>query len=606
MSRHHPYGGYDGPQRRGGPPGPGPERHARFERGGSRGGRGGRGGAPGRGGYGGGPPPSNGYGNNQYNAAAPYGGGGESYNDYSGASEGRYQDSYEDDPGREPMQHRRRERDDHVHESLIEERIQRERPCRTLFIRNIKYETNSEDVRHQFEEYGEIKSFYDLVSSRGMVFVTYFDLRAAERARERLQGTEIAGRPIDVHYSLPRADEQSGRCDRDKNQGTLLVALHNSASGQPLDDNELRRKFQQFGDVKGIKPAGGINERYVELYDTRACEAAHDKLRHQPLQDGEMDIAFAWDIPDHPLPPGPVPRKNENDSPRGGFSGDRGRGRGRGRGFARGQGFRGGYGGGGGGGGGDYRDDNDGRYGGRDDWDQRSHDRRDPHDGYTRDRPPPRTYDGYNPPDIGPAANMYGYGNPDGPPPENRLEQAKKVQQLLEALKHPPGAAAAPSPPASAASRPGPPAPGLPGVSGPPGSYYAPPSVPAAVPPPSTAYSQAPYAQPQYPPYNAPPPPGPSAAPHAAAPPPATAAPIPANLLALLQAQQTPTPPPPFNHSGPPPPAVNHAAMYQQQPPPSAPAPALVASGSTPTAAAGQMQSAQVAQLMAMLQQKRA
>lgn len=32
----------------------------------------------------------------------------------------------------------RRERDDKVHESIIEERIQRERPCRTLFIRNIK------------------------------------------------------------------------------------------------------------------------------------------------------------------------------------------------------------------------------------------------------------------------------------------------------------------------------------------------------------------------------------------------------------------------------------------------------------------------------------
>ena len=32
----------------------------------------------------------------------------------------------------------RKERDDKIHDSLIEERIQRERPCRTLFIRNIK------------------------------------------------------------------------------------------------------------------------------------------------------------------------------------------------------------------------------------------------------------------------------------------------------------------------------------------------------------------------------------------------------------------------------------------------------------------------------------
>jgi hypothetical protein len=37
-----------------------------------------------------------------------------------------------------PKRGPKRERDDKVHESIIEERIQRERPCRTLFIRNIK------------------------------------------------------------------------------------------------------------------------------------------------------------------------------------------------------------------------------------------------------------------------------------------------------------------------------------------------------------------------------------------------------------------------------------------------------------------------------------
>lgn len=65
-----------------------------------------------------------------------------------------------------------------------------------------------------FEEHGDIRTFFDLISGRGMVFVTYvsdtpiaqqlapycalyqYDLRAAERARERLQGSEISGRPV--------------------------------------------------------------------------------------------------------------------------------------------------------------------------------------------------------------------------------------------------------------------------------------------------------------------------------------------------------------------------------------------------------------------------
>lgn len=85
-----------------------------------------------------------------------------------------------------------------MHDSLIEQRIKRERPCRTLFIRNIKvsfqpvqnlifrrqltpiqYETDSEGVRKQFEEFGEIKTFFDLISNRGMVFVTYVSISHA-------------------------------------------------------------------------------------------------------------------------------------------------------------------------------------------------------------------------------------------------------------------------------------------------------------------------------------------------------------------------------------------------------------------------------------------
>jgi hypothetical protein len=38
-------------------------------------------------------------------------------------------------------------------------------------------------------------------------------------------------------------------------QGTLQVTLRGSQTGQ-IDDNELRRKFQQYGDIKTIRPIG--------------------------------------------------------------------------------------------------------------------------------------------------------------------------------------------------------------------------------------------------------------------------------------------------------------------------------------------------------------
>lgn len=350
------------------------------------------------------------------------------------------------DRARRPV---RRERDDKVHDSIIEERIQRERPCRTLFIRNIKYETNSDDVRRQFEEHGEIKTFFDLISTRGMVFVTYFDLRAAERARDRLQGSEISGRPIDVHYSLPR-DDQKGQ-DREKNQqfqGTLQVTLRSSPSGQPIDDGEVRRKFQQFGDVKSVRPVGERpDSRYVEFYDTRACDDAFDRLRHQGLQDGVMDIVFAWDVNDGNAG-GPPDRggRNWEEGGRGmrGGRGRGGRGRGRGRGFdedydRRGEGDHGRMDREPRGRGGRYEDDISGR-GGR------------AGGGYNDRFDNSRGGYGGSAPAYGNTPGGYGMppqgiSQPPPPPPvqpaaaaapvDDRLEQARKVQQLLAALKQP-------------------------------------------------------------------------------------------------------------------------------------------------------------------------
>jgi len=102
--------------------------------------------------------------------------------------------------------------------------------------------------------------------------------------------------------------------------------LVDSQNRQIMDDNEVRRKFQQFGDVKDVKPVivNGIkrpeyvldpihgntcsptlfSQRLVEMYDSRACEIAHDRLRDQSLQDGVMGIEFEWDSPQMQAVPG--------------------------------------------------------------------------------------------------------------------------------------------------------------------------------------------------------------------------------------------------------------------------------------------------------------
>ncbi|KAI7885086.1 hypothetical protein K492DRAFT_182030 [Lichtheimia hyalospora FSU 10163] len=206
----------------------------------------------------------------------------------------------------------------------IEQRAARERPCRTLFVRNVqkadklyycsslKYEARKSDVMEMFSQYGEIKDIFDLIEQRGMVFVTFYDIRAAEHAKQQTQGAQLCGRKIDVHYSLPKEEDQHSKCGRTSNQGTLLFTLNNTKEW--LQDDVLYPYLSQFGQVKVIRipqfrnQTYGRRQRFVEYYDSRACIEAYDACHDQPYGDGVWDVTFFWDHttkeksdkPDHP------------------------------------------------------------------------------------------------------------------------------------------------------------------------------------------------------------------------------------------------------------------------------------------------------------------
>ncbi|GAB1526035.1 hypothetical protein RhiTH_009201 [Rhizoctonia solani] len=165
-------------------------------------------------------------------------------------------------------------------------------------------------------------------------------------------------------------------------------------------------------------------------------------------------------------------------------------------------------------------------------------------------------------------------------PTDDRLEQAKKVQQLLAALKQS-QPAGAPTPPPQVA----PPANNPP----PPNPYAYPPSlIPSSMPPfPPTGYSAPP---PGYPPYPPPPPSQPVAQPSADQSP-ALLASLPPSVLALLQqgptAQASPPPAQPSQGMYGIPGYGAYAAPPQQLPPPPhmpPPSQSPPAAGQTPQA----------------------
>ncbi|GAA6046793.1 hypothetical protein JCM3770_005646 [Rhodotorula araucariae] len=299
-------GGRDSGWGRGPPGGGGRRRSASPDFG--RGGGGGGGGPPGRGfddrGYG--PPRSGAGGGGGYGGGPPRGppsgpgGPGGAFGVDRGVPLGRM------DLG-DPFRRQGPAPGERDESEVIRQRVNRERPCRTLFVRNLKFGLVPEDVRRPFAEIGDIKTFFDLVEKRAMAFITYYDSRAAMMAKDRMHNFPLMGRPMDVHYSLPRDADLAQTCDREKGQGTLSIVVRNGppgVAGAP-SDQEIHQRFAPFGDIKLVFPDARRPElKYIEFFDSRATAKAYDSLNGTPMAGGTLELHFEWDKP----APAPAPQ----------------------------------------------------------------------------------------------------------------------------------------------------------------------------------------------------------------------------------------------------------------------------------------------------------
>ncbi len=84
-----------------------------------------------------------------------------------------------------------------------------------IYVGNLSFEANEEDVRNLFESYGEVSSvkiITDRVSgkSRGFGFVEMPDENAARTAISEANGQDLRGRALTVNEARPRNDSRGG------------------------------------------------------------------------------------------------------------------------------------------------------------------------------------------------------------------------------------------------------------------------------------------------------------------------------------------------------------------------------------------------------------
>jgi len=79
-----------------------------------------------------------------------------------------------------------------------------------LFVGNLNYSVTSEELTELFSNHGEVKDA-KVIEGKGFGFVEMGSQSEAETAKEALNGTEFAGRSLNVDEAgLPRAGIRGG------------------------------------------------------------------------------------------------------------------------------------------------------------------------------------------------------------------------------------------------------------------------------------------------------------------------------------------------------------------------------------------------------------
>jgi len=84
-----------------------------------------------------------------------------------------------------------------------------------IYVSNLSFNVEDDDLRGFFEEYGDVTSAKVILDkftqrSRGFGFVEMSDDASAEKAIKELNGAHVEGRAINVTVAKPREEKSNG------------------------------------------------------------------------------------------------------------------------------------------------------------------------------------------------------------------------------------------------------------------------------------------------------------------------------------------------------------------------------------------------------------
>lgn len=142
-------------------------------------------------------------------------------------------------------------------------------PIHTVFLFNLDFSTTIDQLKEFASEYGEIAPdlFYQPPKKKGMVFITYYDIRSAIRMVDEGRGRILNGKPIETAYAY-RPPTYSKRDPRDICSSTIYES---ESTDTNFTSDDVRRVAEEVGEVRSFSEVskGKFDVVYFDLRDSK-------------------------------------------------------------------------------------------------------------------------------------------------------------------------------------------------------------------------------------------------------------------------------------------------------------------------------------------------
>eukprot|EP00090_Calanus_glacialis_P040971 TRINITY_DN717_c0_g1_i5.p1 TRINITY_DN717_c0_g1~~TRINITY_DN717_c0_g1_i5.p1 ORF type:complete len:381 (+),score=141.73 TRINITY_DN717_c0_g1_i5:60-1145(+) len=164
-----------------------------------------------------------------------------------------------------------------------------------LFVHGVKQETDEEDIKAAFEEFGKVVDSFN--PGKGFAFVTFSTPEEATAAAEALNGKEVCGSTVSVNVSKPKvnpeADKNEGvKAAKNKKEKKLDIRLFVNNVGEDTSQDDLKAAFSAHGYVtNAYNPGKGF--AFVDFATEDEANAAIEALNGKEVCGKEVECNIA-------------------------------------------------------------------------------------------------------------------------------------------------------------------------------------------------------------------------------------------------------------------------------------------------------------------------